>query len=212
MPGDKKLETVEELLQLYRDPARLAGYKYSQPVVSTKGINNEKFHTNLPYEEIKKIVSSCGSALLSKVPLEDRAGLGWEHVGSTSIEGMPGAMMPDALLLLPSFPSSAVVLQALLDSGYYFSCASPLDRRDVWWFLVFTEGLLEDHKLCLHVCTPDCPAAKILLECRKEQWAFDDYKEAKVNAAKGSWMEYKRDKGANSKLLTLLREKHAKKE
>ena len=87
-----------------------------------------------------------------------------------------------------------------------------MDRRDVWWFLVFTEGLLEDRKLCLHVCTPDCPAAKILLECRKEQWAFDDYKEAKVNAAKGSWMEYKRDKGANSKLLTLLREKHAKKE
>ena len=45
-------------------------------------------------------------------------------------------------------------------------------------------GLLEDHKLTVHLCTEDCSAAKILLECRDlcntEKWAFDDYKSAKV--------------------------------
>ena len=102
--------------------------------------------------------------------------------------------------------------QALLDSGYYFSSASHLDPRDLWWFLVFTSGILEDHKLTVHVCTADCTAAKILLECRDlcrtEAWAFEDYKTAKVEAAKGSWGEYKKGKGSNSKLLAMLREKH----
>ena len=102
--------------------------------------------------------------------------------------------------------------QALLDSGYYYSSCSHLDPQDLWWFLVFTSGLLEDHKLTVHVCTENCTAAKILLDCRdmcrNEKWAFDDYKQAKVEAAKGTWGEYKAGKGSNSKLLTMLREKH----
>merc|ERR1712088_1078460 len=164
MPGDAKLETADELLELYNNPDKLKAYKYTQPIVSTKGINNEKFHMELPYQEIKSIVEKCGEDLLSAVPPEERAGSRWEHVGSTSIEGMPGAMMPDALL--------------------------------------------EDHKLTVH----DCTAAKILLECRdmcrSEEWAFEDYKQAKVEASKGTWGEYKSGKGSNSKLLTMLREKH----
>jgi len=212
MPGDAKLETADELVELYSNPEKLKAYKYTQPIVSTKGINNEKFHMELPYQEIKSIVEKCGEDLFAAIPPEERAGLRWEHVGSTSIEGMPGAMMPDALLILPSFPPSKAVVQALLDCGYYFSSCSHLDPEDLWWFLVFTSGLLEDHKLTVHVCTEDCTAAKILLDCRdmcrNEEWAFEDYKQAKVEAAKGSWGEYKSGKGSNSKLLTMLREKH----
>jgi hypothetical protein len=79
----------------------------------------------------------------------------------------------------------------------------------------------------VHVCTDDCAAAKILLECRDlcrwveavlvipaahrtEEWAFNDYKTAKVEAAQGSWADYKKGKGSNSKLLAMLREKHGK--
>ena len=32
-----------------------------------------------------------------------------------------------------------------------------------------------------------------------------------VNAATGTWEEYKKGKGSNSKLLTMLREKHGQK-
>ena len=75
-------------------------------------------------------------------------------------------------------------------------------------------GLLKDHKLTVHVVTEDNAAANILLDtrnmCRTEEWAFNDYKDAKVAAAKGSWMEYKAGKGANSKLLTMLKEKYKK--
>ena len=53
MPGDAKLETAVELLELYNNPEKLKAYKYTQPIVSTKGINNEKFHMDLPYQQIK---------------------------------------------------------------------------------------------------------------------------------------------------------------
>ena len=71
----------------------------------------------------------------------ERKDLRWEHVGSTSIEGMPGSLMPDALLIIPEFPPSKAVIQAFLDSGYYFSSSAfHLDVRDLWWFFVFTDG------------------------------------------------------------------------
>ena len=53
MPGDAKLETADELVELYSNPERLKAYKYTQPIVSTKAINNKKFHMELPYQEIK---------------------------------------------------------------------------------------------------------------------------------------------------------------
>merc|ERR1712110_483330 len=134
MPGDAKLETAVELLELYNNPEKLKAYKYTQPIVSTKGINNEKFHMELPYQEIKSIVEKCGADLLSAVPPEERAGLRWEHVGSTSIEGMPGAMMPDALLILPSFPPTKGVIQVPLLCNVHF--LSPPSRHS--WTVVTT--------------------------------------------------------------------------
>jgi len=210
--GDKKLETADELLALFNDAERLKAYKYSQPVVSDSGIDNEKFHMELPYEEIKAIVERERDNIKAKLPESDKENLVWEHVGSTSIKGMPGAMHPDALILLKQFPPPRSLVQAMLDCGYYFSSASHLDPRDLWWMLVFTEGLLKDHKLTIHMAPDDNVAAKMLLEtrdrCTNEQWAFDDYKNAKVEAAKGNWMEYKSGKGSKSKLLEQLREKY----
>ena len=34
---------------------------------------------------------------------------------------MPGTKMPDAMLIIPEFPPSETVVQALLDSGFYFT-------------------------------------------------------------------------------------------
>jgi hypothetical protein len=33
---------------------------------------------------------------------------------------MPGTKFPDALLIIPAFPPSKAIIQAFLDSGYYF--------------------------------------------------------------------------------------------
>ena len=46
--------------------------------------------------------------------------------------------------------------------------------------------------------------------CRTQEWAFNDYKIAKVEAAQGSRSEYKKGKGSNSKLLAMLQEKYPK--
>merc|ERR1712209_188079 len=136
MPGDAKLETADELVELYNNPENLKAYKYTQPIVSTKGINNEKFHMELPYQEIKSIVEKCGEDLFAAIPPEERAGLRWEHVGSTSIEGMPGAMMPDALLILPSFPPSKAVVQvSIWNSEASLPLCSFLGSPGLWLLL-----------------------------------------------------------------------------
>ena len=45
--------------------------------------------------------------------------------------------------------------------------------------------------------------------CRSEEWAFEDYKAAKIEASKASdFIGYKMAKGKNSKLLEMLRNKH----
>jgi len=215
MGGHQKLTTAEDLHALFSDPARLKSYRYTQPVTSDCGIDNEKFHLELPYDAIRAKVEECRDAFLAAVPEQERSGLVWEHVGSTSIRGMPGTMMPDSLLIVPEFPPSKPVVQALLDCGYYFSSSAALDPQDLWWMLVFTEGFLKDHKLVLHVVTEDNVAAKILRDtrdmCNSEEWAFNDYKEAKMSAYKdadGEFKDYKQGKGKASKLLTMLREKY----
>jgi len=215
MPNDKKLETADELVALFNDSERLRNYSYKQPIISDCGINNEKFHLDLPYEEIKAIVETERDRLAAALPASDKEEFVWEHVGSTSIKGMPGAMMPDALIILKQFPPTRGLVQALLDCGFYFSSSSALDLEDLWFFFVYTEGLLKDHKLTVHITCRDNPSAKILHDtrdmCRTEQWAFDDYKNAKIEASQGTWMEYKKGKGQNSELLQQLREKHIKK-
>ena len=88
----------------------------------------------------RSIVEDCRDKFLAAVPESERSGLRWEHIGSTSIKGMPGTKFPDALLVIPEFPPSKGVIQAFLDSGYYFHGSSALDVRDLWWMLVFTDG------------------------------------------------------------------------
>ena len=72
---------------------------------------------------------------------------------------------------------------------------------------------MKDHKLTVHVVLENNRSANILLDsdmCRTQEWAFNDYKIAKVEAAQGSRSEYKKGKGSNSKLLAMLQEEYPK--
>jgi len=211
----EKLTTADDVYAVLSDPAKLKEYKYMQKRDESKsGIDNEKFYLDLPYDEITAIVSGEMKKILERIPESERSKVTWEAVGSTSIKGMPGTMHPDVLLMFPEFPPSKPVLQALLDHGFYMSRAAPLDPQDVWWFYIFPDGILEEHKLTLHMTTVDNTAGKILREtrdmCRSEQWAFEDYKQAKIaaNEAATSFLGYKMAKGKGSKLLEMIREKH----
>jgi len=212
--SSEKLETADQLFDLFSDTERLKTYKFSAPVDVPEGVSNETFYLDLPYEEIKAIVEAKRDEFLAKLPEDLKSKVVWEHVGSTAIKGMPGTKFPDALLVVPEFPPSKEIIQAFLDNGYYFSqAASHLDPQDLWFFFVFTDGILQYHKLTVHVVPPNNRSAKILLAtrdmCRNEEWAFEDYKSVKIEAAKGeSFKDYKQSKGKNSKLLQMLHEKY----
>ena len=49
---DDKLETAEELFELFNDFDKLKNYKYAEPVVGST-INPEEFHLELPFKDIR---------------------------------------------------------------------------------------------------------------------------------------------------------------
>ena len=128
MGGDQKLTSAEELHALFSDPARLQTYRYTQPVVSDCGIDNEKFHLELPYDAIRAKVEECRDAFLAAVPEQERSGLVWEHVGSTSIRGMPGTMMPDSLLIGQKFNNGLYPYRGISIKLSHFQCPSSPPR------------------------------------------------------------------------------------
>ncbi|XP_023330341.1 uncharacterized protein LOC111702797 [Eurytemora carolleeae] len=211
-PMSIKLNSAEELFQLFMNKDKLKDYMYMD--LSGGMPSNEDFCLDIPYEEIKEVVEKERDNYLDKLDEPEKSQVKWEHVGSTSIKGMPGMLMPDALLIIPEFPPTKKMIQGFLDNGYYFGRTSLLDSQDLWFFRRFQDGFLKDKMISVHVVPVDNPAGKILLEmrdtCRTEQWAFDDYKNAKISANKSSsdFLGYKMGKGKNSKLLDMLRAKH----
>jgi len=207
----EKIHTAEGLFNLFSDKDKLKEYFHHETSAECDALL--KFQLELPYDKIKAKVEEEGKLFLSKLPEPDKSKVRWEHIGSTSIKGMPGMPFPDALTLIEQFPPNQNVIQAFLDAGYYFGHVSVLDAQDLWFFKIFNDGFLKDHMITIHVMTPDNKAGKILLDtrdmCRSEPWAFEDYKSAKIEAAKAkSIIGYKMGKGNKSKLLEMLREKH----
>jgi hypothetical protein len=50
------------------------------------------------------------------------------HFEKTPLQGMPVTKFPDALLVIPAFPPSKTIIQALLDGGFYFRLGFPVLR------------------------------------------------------------------------------------
>jgi len=179
-----KVENAEDLQKLFMDAEKLVVYRYHEPVPDAALA--DFFHLELPYEDIKKYVVDQGESILSKLSEEERTQVQWEHVGSTSIKGMPGTKQPDALLIIPSFPPSLSVIQAFLDNHYYFGHPSFLDKQDLWFFKNIKEGPLKGSMMTVHVTMMN-NASRILLDtrnmCNTEAWAFEDYKNSKIAAA-----------------------------
>merc|ERR1711874_902645 len=129
------------------------------------------------------------------------------------IPGMPGTANPDVLIVTKTALPSLDLLQSLLDNGYYLSGCSPIDEDDFWfWKRITDPGLVNNGLMTLHVVNENCKAGLLLLtmrdKCRSEEWAFEDYKSAKIGAnesAEGNFLKYKMTKGKKSKLLQQLR-------
>merc|ERR1711962_1704433 len=98
--------------------------------------------------------------------------------------------MADAALICNSFPPSREVVSALLTSGWKFIFVSAFDLNTFWFTKPMVEEPLKGELLLLNVLSKDNKMSELLIKtrdrCINDSSAFEEYKSAKVEAAKGS--------------------------
>ena len=139
---------LDDLVRVFHNPAELSNYKFekSGTPTSTK-TTRELFHMEIPYDQIKQLVEKERDAIFEHLDPSAPTKPVFEHVGSTSIKGMPGSLCPDCLLVEESFPPSRSTLNALLQAGFHFSSIAPHDEADYWFFKDIPEGVLNGTNL-----------------------------------------------------------------
>ena len=141
---------VDDLVRVFNDPVELSNYKFnlqsgrsfvpgdkSWETKTTKDL----FHLEVPYDDIKQLVIKQRDAIFEHLDPATPCKPVFEHVGSTSIKGMPGSLYPDCLLVEESFPPSRSTLNALLQAGFHFSSIAPHDDCDYWFFKDVPKGI-----------------------------------------------------------------------
>jgi len=210
---------VDELFAIISDKEKLKAYQNEdfgklRQSMASKPVD---FIENLPYEEIRSFVEERKDDIFSKLDENERRKTKWEHIGSTSIRGMPGTKNPDACLIIENFPPSKEILKALQDSSFHFvgRAAHMSDDHDLWFLRMNSEeGFLKGTIMAIHLVDEGSTSAKILLDvrdtCNTDKQAFDEYKENKLNAAKESQgiFDYKRKK-AEASFITKIRAKYS---
>ena len=213
MENDK---SVDEIYDIICDEEKIKSYRDLQVVQNVLKLDTQKFHMELPHDDIISWVAQKREEIFSKIPENLHNDFRWEHIGSTSIQGMPGTRHPDAVMLFKNFPPPKEVVGALLGTGFKYMGYGPMNIDDLWFILIIqNEGFLFNHVFKIHVTLETCPSALILLDtrdrCRENSADFEDYKEAKILAAKkleeGDVMGYKQAK-MSSKLLQELQSKY----
>ena len=106
---------VEEIHAIIHDEQRLYDFISEQSWMNPQ--YNEFLH-DLPFEIIKGFVKT-EIEILQSFLVDDQIGeVKFEHVGSTSIPGMPGTKNPDILMALSKYPPDKDTIRALMLSGY----------------------------------------------------------------------------------------------
>ena len=140
---------LDDLVRVFNDPAELSNYKFgkSPGIPTSTKTTRELFHMEIPYDKIKQIVEKEREAIFEHLDQTAPFKPVFEHVGSTSIKGMPGSLCPDCLLVEESFPPSRSTINALLQAGFHFSSITPPDDADYWFFKDIPDGVLNGSNL-----------------------------------------------------------------
>lgn len=209
---------LDDLMVIFHDPERLQqefGPKFKSNTVPgppSSSLTACSFQMELPFDEIKTLVLEERDLIFSN--LEDGATQPrFEHVGSTSIKGMPGMPAPDGLLLDKSFPPSRSTVKALLDSGWAFKSVAPHHPQDLWFMKALEKAPCKSISMVIHLMSVDNKIGLLLQmtrdRCNSDKNAFEDYKSAKIAAAHGednSFVAYKMNKGKCKFLVELKKE------
>jgi len=141
----------------------------------------------------------------------------FEHVGSTSIEGMPGTKMADIALICNTFPPQPSIVEALLQNGWKFISVSAFDLNTFWFTKYVEDGPLKGELMLLNLLSQENKMSELLLKtrdmCNSDTLMFEEYKICKVEAAGGSdesfeksFEDYKMMKARHSFSMRLMEE------
>ena len=173
---------------------------------------NDVFHMNVPYHEIKKIIRRNQDAIFQNLSPDAKKPI-FEHVGSTSIKGMPGSLSPDILVLEETFPPSRSTVAAILGAGFSFKSIAPHDPSDFWFWKQLHDSPCKGEFLILHLMAEGNKIAKLFVlardMCNSDIKAFEEYKQNKLVAKEGegtTMLEYKIKKASGSFIARLRKQ------
>lgn len=163
------------------------------------------FFFDLDFEKIKQYVY-IEIQLIKKI-LGDEV-VRAEHVGSTSIKGMPGTNVPDLVLFIRHFPLSNEQFERLREIGYLFRGLSPhtgFKGNDLFFFKEFEAPLHKNdiRNFGLHFVPENSHEIDFIIRMRDlantDRRVFQEYYRNKVEKYKNpnvkSFLQYKLEKG-----------------
>jgi len=201
--------TAEDLIRVFNDPdGELRHYDFVLKEEPSIGMELE-FLMELPYDAIKASVEKVKQDIFQNFDSDESLRPRFEHVGSTSIKGMPGTLSPDALLIEKQFPPSASTIRAILAAGFRFKSVAPHGKNDYWFMKpIPADELGGDRVMILHLVDEANQTGRVILKlrdaCNNDPDAFEEYKASKLAARGGTIVEYKIRK-AKSAIITRLR-------
>jgi len=202
--------TADDLIRIFNDPeGELLNYKHKMAEVPTTKVD-DIFHMEVPFDAIKEQVMAVRKDIFDKLDPNTPAPT-FEHVGSTAIRGMPGALSPDILIIEEHFPPSASTVRAVVGAGFQFMSLAPHGINDYW----FKKPIPEDHigpkrSVVLHLVDRANPTGRTIIKlrdaCNNDPAAFEEYKASKLAARSGSYADYKFGKARGGLIERLRKE------
>jgi len=210
MSSEASSLTADDLIRIFNDPeGELLNYKYKMDDAPKKNVG-DIFHMEVPFDAIKEQVMGVRKDIFDKLDPNTPAPT-FEHIGSTSIRGMPGALSPDILLIEEQFPPSASTVRALVAAGFQFLSLAPHGINDYW----FKKPIPEDHigparAVVCHLVDRANPTGRTIIKlrdrCNNDPAAFEEYKASKLANLKGSYADYKFGKAKGGLIEKLRKE------
>ena len=211
MAAEGKKQSVDDLMKIFSNPEELKKHVYTGTWVKQHKAS-DIFHMDVPYDEIKEIVLRHRDVIFQNLDPDAKKPV-FEHVGSTSIKGMPGSLSPDILVVEETLPPSRSTVAAILAAGFEFQSVAPHDPEDLWFWKFLQESPCEGQVFTLHLVSESNKLGKLLVlardTCNSDRDSFEEYKRDKLAAKAGegtTMLDYKLKKRAGT-FIPRMREK-----
>jgi len=194
--------TADDLIRLFNDPngeeLRQYDIKKAAKANSFFGKTLDLFCMEPPFDAIKAFMDNVQQEIFQNFDGDASERPRFEHVGSTSIKGMPGTLCPDAMVIEKAFPPSASTIRAIMAAGFKFGSVAPQGQNDYCFFrMIPADDVGGERYMVLHLVDEANPTGRVIRRlrdaCNNDPGAFEEYKASKLAArgVAGSAIDYK---------------------